>query len=430
MKKIIHLVLAIIFPVVLLAQWEPISTAPDSKHYGSVKFFSDDIGFLLGSQGLFLKTQDGGDTWDEIEFLGDWYPMKDVYMYGSNKVVGLAVGEPPMSYLFQVSYNSGGAWLPVSDEIVGTTAFDFQLPNLSLGYCGSLLMNGSSYYCGIYKLSDVGLNTQTELVWNEGLAGTVNHILAVDEQVVLASYRAEYPEKSFVLRSNDQGDSWYKTLQLEQLNAFRKLDVSVDGDCIYTLSGDSVFYSMDKGENWEGHSFVLHTLELLSRQEAYGVIRTSGGGSFIDTFNLAYTNDAWQTWSIQHKVPFEMMIIDHNNVVQMVNETTGYWACDDELFKTTNGGFVSVPEIPVTGLTDLKIMPNPASSHIKIEIPNGAHQGAVVVYNNSGAKVFGHKVGDTDDFLNINTSTWPAGLYQISISGKQGKVASGKVVIK
>jgi hypothetical protein len=431
-KILLQFIMVISFPILLSAQWEYIYTLETGHQLNNIKFFNDETGFLLGTQALLLKTEDGGDSWDEILFPSSFSSMADVYIYGSNKIVGLGIDDPPSIIFnqFQVSYNSGGAWIPVDEDILAATSFDFQLPNLSLGYCGSMIISDTSFNCGIYKLIDVGLNTQSELVWDEGLAGTVNHILAIDDQVVVASCQADYPDNSFILRSNDQGTNWNKTLQLEPLNWFRKLDVSVDGNCVYALSWDSVFYSMNQGVSWEGHPCELRALDLISRQEAYGVSETSGFGSFVDTFNLSYTNDAWQTWRVQHKNPFDVMMIDQHHVLQMVNENTGYWAWNNQVYKTINGGFVAVPENQQTAKYSLSISPNPAHNRFKIEIPGDIHKGSVIVYNNLGAIVKEQVFSVSGQAIQIITSSWPAGIYQVAVIGKQGETYSGKVIIK
>jgi len=421
-KVLIQFILAMCFPILLSAQWESVDTPQINSLVNNMKFFNDDTGVLLADYGCIEITFDGGVSWSSVlpPGIGD---MQDFFYFDSDTYV--------------VQSSMANLMLTETDgEIWDYVSIDFMMPDATgflhsqLGYSGALGIENATIGQAIFKLESIGPYAPAQQVYFTGETGYFDHILCINEQEVLASFRADYPLKSFILRSDDQGANWEKTLQIEPLKGFRKLDISVDGNCVYALSWDSVFYTMDKGISWEGHPCELRALDLISRQEAYGVIETSGFGTFVDTSNLAYTNDAWQTWAVQHKLPFDVMMMDRNNILQMVNENTGYWAWNNQLYKTTNGGFVSVPDNHQTVKPGLFITPNPAYSHIKIEIPGSIHMGRVIVFNNLGTKVKEQQFSVPEQILQINTSKWQAGVYQVAIFSEQGEIFSGKVIIK
>jgi hypothetical protein len=268
------------------------------------------------------------------------------------------------------------------------------------------------------------------------LHGYFDNFLCVSEEVVLASYAIsnENPPlpqyTGLLLLSGDQGNSWQELFQLEPNHQFMKLGLSITGDCVYVLAPGKIYYSTDEGQNWVSETTDLRTVELISREMAYGVQVTSGFGSMVDTFNVVYTNNGWETAATQLKIPFDPSYADQYNHLQFVNETTGFYAFNNQLYKTTNGGFVSVNENIAINPFELSITPNPAKDWTSIgyTLPDSETEGVIKISDVNGniVQTFtvsgeqGSKIWDT---RNIKPGVY---FYEFVVNGYSN---TGKIIV-
>ena len=75
---------------------------------------------------------------------------------------------------------------------------------------------------------------------------------------------------------------------------------------------------------------------------------------------------------------------------------------------------VSVEDVPVPRL-EISIYPNPASTHITIEIP---YQGQLSVLNLQGQELIIHQIEEQKTRIDI--STLPSGVYLVKVTGEKG----------
>lgn len=88
---------------------------------------------------------------------------------------------------------------------------------------------------------------------------------------------------------------------------------------------------------------------------------------------------------------------------------------------------------PLTGVADdfsaasvLTIFPNPASDQIQIELPSNGIEKNIKIVDASGRSIFAQSTGK--DFLQINTASFPLGVYYISVLSSEG-ASNGSFVI-
>jgi hypothetical protein len=298
-------------------------------------------------------------------------------------------------------------------------------------------MEGSITGQAIYKLEGIGPDQPAEQVYFTEEEGYFDHILCLNDEIVLASFKISdnnppFPQYTgMLLRSDDQGSTWEQVLHLSDNQTFQKICLSVDGNCLYAHTTEGMFYSMDEGMTWENQPVSLVTVDLLSRQEAYGVVVTSGGfGSMIDTMNLAYTNDAWQSWTAQLKTPFDPFYIDRSQHLQMLDENTGYYAYNNQLYKTTNGGWVSIGEKPAGNLIELIITPNPAKGSFVVGLPVTGSEVTIKVFDSRGSVIFSKEIDPNQHSMQIDAPTYSPGIYFISLEDVSGKQVKSKLVIR
>lgn len=431
MKKSIYFIIAMIFPLVLSAQWQQIYSTTDVYLLNNIKFFDEQTGVLLADNGFIKMTQDGGQSWEQIIYPNQMASMADFFVFGNSNY--LALGNNWGNSSFMVSTNSGALWNEVSPNIFFPQAVDFL--NSNLGFCAAFDIESSITGQVIYKLGGIGPDQPAEQVYFTEQEGYFDHILCLNDEVVLASFEVSdnnppFPQYTgMLLRSDDQGSTWTQVLQLNDNNMFHKIGLSLDGTCLYAHTWEGVFYSMDEGVTWENQQVSLVIVDLLSRQEAYGVVVTSGFGSMIDTMNLAYTNDSWQSWTAQLKIPFDPFYIDRSQHLQMLNANIGYFAYNNQLFKTTNGGWVSIDEKPTGNLAELIITPNPAKGSFVVGLPGTGSEATIKVCDSRGSVIFSKEIDHGRQSLLIDASQWRPGIYFISLEDVSGKQAKSKLVI-
>ncbi|HZK07301.1 MAG TPA: T9SS type A sorting domain-containing protein [Bacteroidales bacterium] len=431
MKKSIYFIIVMIFPVVLSAQWQEIYSTTDVFLLNNIKFFDEQTGVLLANDGFIKMTQDGGQSWEQIIYPNQTASMADFFVFGNNNYLALANNWGNSS--FMVSTNSGASWNEVSPNIFFPQAVDYF--NSNLGFCAAFDIESSITGQAIYKLGGIGPDQSAEQVYFTELEGYFDHIFCLNDEVVLASFEISDNNPPFpqytgtLLRSDDQGSTWAQVLQLSDNKMFQKIGLSLDGTCLYAHTWDEVFYSMDEGLTWETQPISLVTVDLLSRQEAYGVVITSGFGTMIDTLNLAFTADAWQSWTAQLKIPFDPFYIDRSLHLQMLSANTGFYSYYNQLFKTTNGGWVGIDEQPAGNLAELVVTPNPAKESFWVGRPGTGIEATIKVFDSRGSVIFSKAIDHDRQSLQIDASTWRPGIYFISLEDVSGKQTKSKLVI-
>ena len=90
-----------------------------AKHIFSIAFTPDGIGWMVGNQGVFQRSDDGGKTWQQVTSLNQSFMNKSWWAVQFNNTgVGLAVGE---NGALALTRDSGNTWEPqplaISDHL-------------------------------------------------------------------------------------------------------------------------------------------------------------------------------------------------------------------------------------------------------------------------------------------------------------------------
>jgi hypothetical protein len=115
-----------------------------------------------------------------------------------------------------------------------------------------------------------------------------------------------------------------------------------------------------------------------------------------------------------------------------VNETTGYYALNNQLYKTTNGGFVSIPENPNPSLCKLTATPNPAKESVNFECGNiqNLQNARLCCYDVFGTLLHSEPIVQGKNNAGFDISSWPPGMYVAVIYCNGGAVGRSKFVLE
>ena len=78
----------------------------------------------------------------------------------------------------------------------------------------------------------------------------------------------------------------------------------------------------------------------------------------------------------------------------------------------------------------LKVYPNPAHNTIQIQLPFSARNARLVCITSDGRQLYKSDIKDGEREIKVDTSTWPPGIYAMSVSYGSGESMSAKVRIE
>lgn len=206
---------------------------PTRSGLNAVHFHDRNLGWAVGHDGVIVRTQDGGVTWERVYWAPeDENPLLDVWFKNARQ--GFAVGAYGS---FFVTSDGGATWTfrPIGED-------DFHLNQMAAAADGRLYMAAEA---GLFYRSDDGGATWVELP--TPYHGSFFGVLPLDGDSVLV-----FGLRGHLFRSDDSGETWteLETNTVSMLTNSLKL---ADGTIIITGLGGVVLVSRDGG-----HAFSLH----------------------------------------------------------------------------------------------------------------------------------------------------------------------------
>ncbi len=248
--------------------WNLINPHPTSNNINDIYFLDDNYGFVVGMNGLILKTTDGMESWENIINVTE-KTLTSVHFINYNKgaVVGNegAVfittdggnswvdkkGSLPQNYHSVVKYsdentiwigsgntiykttNSGDSWTSYNQPSPFLIADIYPIDNLKCFWCG---------FGGIYKTENGGANWSS--VSTNLYVYQFNKISFVDSQHgwIIGSNKA-------LIKTTNGGTTWTEYSNIEQWDresmvGFRNANVG------FYASQKGLYYTTDGGSNW------------------------------------------------------------------------------------------------------------------------------------------------------------------------------------
>jgi len=332
--------------------WGPIYTGENEKLI-DISFINQNFGIIISEQSI-LKTTDGGLTWNKILEAG---PNTE-YRYCSiadsiNFFIGLFEWVGNHSYI--LSTNDGGITWNQSSVFNGSP-LDLYFINQNVGFyfVGNKIYRtidgginwASTQFPTIYEayisfcdsLNGILMGTYTYVTndggvtWNQANspAESVKDVLEYAPDLIIAA-----GSNKSIYKSTDQGNTWTQLLRLGGGTMIRFTSISVVNNFYYVAGQGAMYKSSDSGENWfsikQGTTEYLYSIDMVNRD--FGI--TVGGNGVIVT-----THNGGAIWEIQNsgtdEYLYSVVCIDTLNAI-----AAGFHGT---IIKTTDGGESWIPK--------------------------------------------------------------------------------------
>lgn len=275
--------------------WTEANRTPTANAMSEGSFVNDQVGFIVGSDGLILRTADGGLTWNRLVAGDRDHDLNSIAINPHSKVVFIGGGKiDSSSTFFQYSLNSGRQWT-----------------NISLG------VNG--------------------IVSSIKFADSLNALLTLQDQT---------SDKTYIFSSSDGGFTWRKVSEqnfiVNQLTIFPSGTGYISG---YNTTFTTPFLKKTQnfGETWQdvnmvsGSSLGEVSISFVSPNIGYVALVSGGQQTIRKTYN---GGESFESLSL----PSNLAITSVARV-KFQTETQGYFIANtintltnNSIFKTIDGG--------------------------------------------------------------------------------------------
>ncbi len=271
---------------IMAQEWTMLNPNPTFNAMHAVSFPSADTGFVVGNNSMVLRTFDGGQTWQELEFPVEGVQIRFVDFRDNNHGIIVA-----WSHILTTS-DAGESWNYTHKQLNGYYV-NAHLIDEELGWVvgsKSILM----------KTNDGGLS------WQEmpatGIYG-VTIEFASPEVGYIAGHITSSGTIPRLLKTTDGGDSWEFLTVPDEVKSIAYMDV-IDEDQIWVaakshmVNYDSThvvfkaYRSMDGGQSWQDFE--------VGRSDGSNVRRIqfndASNGMLMSYSSIYFTTDSGTSW--------------------------------------------------------------------------------------------------------------------------------------
>ncbi len=396
MKKII-LIIILFCSINIFSQWTQINLTTTSG-LNNAFFVDENVGYIVGggdiygypnnTNGIILKTIDGGNTWETI-FSQNQISLNHIFII-NNKIY--AYGKDSLSQSLLVFSDDNGANWTNSTPNFNTDKMQFS-NNI------------------IYFIDNEGSNTLLKKIENNNITTIANGIgvFGVNGNEII------YVNQSFdtIYKSTDYGQNWvqlsgYPSGFGNNQSVFSVIKPFNNKIVIHYTYPNNIAYSNDNGVNWTeilDDSFTSKTT-IINNNTIYSIAQT----------NISATNN-FTNWNTQ---------LEANNqkrAIYFYNDNLGFVLGDNGLlYKTSNGGGLSVNDTILE--KKIKIFPIPTKGTIKIEIAENISIENIHLIDSDGKLIKSFH----SNFNKLKTCNITKGNYILKIITDKG-ILTKKVVI-
>lgn len=255
--------------------WSTIYTL--NKGLRKINFITSMRGFLAGHDNTLLKTVDGGATWTNITVQNDIYYYNQLEFFDANNGVLSAITNGGQLVSYKTT-DSGETWTPVTS----TT----NLQTMDIGYASNNVLYSVGYDQKISKSINSG-NTWTTI--KSGINGMLYFSTSFKDELngVVSGEDGE------VLKTIDGGATWNQVLSTSYENLYVLKYYNTDK--IITGGTDhNIYYSPNAGSSWTALNTTstatgtLYDIEFFANGDA---LLCGSQGSILKSVNFLSTAD-------------------------------------------------------------------------------------------------------------------------------------------
>lgn len=424
-NKALLLLLMVVVGMAKAQQWQELHTGVTEDLYGVCCIDTNTV-FVCGENGLILKTEDGGNSWQEkYRQSGDtWYRIK---FFDSN--IGFVLGDDNNynNKLFK-TIDGGDTWIDMGNP--------FSAYNPTSPYsCDLFLVNSDTLYVACYQLMkstdggnsfsqlEVGWLNDTQDLYFEGNVGYLVWGMIADFQ------------GTHIAKTTDYGASWEEILTFYSENEginktmFHDKDhVSVYGAYNYNENELSFEHNEIRTDNgfetcqWlQNEDLIMDWWPPISgicfSDPQNGVVVYQWEAFTYSGISSYQTQDGGNTWR-------ELNALEGPDIGYPAisgREGVYYLACGSGRVYKLEGTYDKVAEEKEKGF----VFPNPASNTLFV---NGKENSTIIIYNFLGQVLLQQKM--TDEFQKIEIGDFPSGIYFLSIRDGVQSISFQKILKK
>jgi photosystem II stability/assembly factor-like uncharacterized protein len=382
-----------------------------TKDLHDVAFISADTGFVVGADGVAIRTTNGGSNWHQMTLPSKVFEHLDLV---NIRFISPSIGFMSILYgtILRTS-NGGDSWAVVQEGSGNLLAFDF--PTATIGYAAGYTDYDTSSY--LMKTTDGGLTWEMlpMILWR------LNSVSFSDQNNGLAAASTKHnANMRSILRTTDGGLTWIDLKHPAGTYPDGKDDTSdiwsvkyVPGNGWFagmrysSYENNGIYKSTNDGTSWvKVDTNSTRPFGFFDSQVGYAL-----GGRELTYETIRKTTDGGSTWFHQ---PIPKPIGGYSGGIAVPTVLTAYAVGQNGvILKTVDGGGtpLSVEALPHKSDAILRIVNDVSTEHARCIYLDSGELRRLLVYDLLGQIVLSLAVEPETTSLDLDTSTLPSGTY-------------------
>jgi photosystem II stability/assembly factor-like uncharacterized protein len=388
MKKFISNLLFTLLATSLSAQitWHPIS-APTQTQLNCISFGTNQVGFIGGNDSVFMKSIDGGKTWNRLA-------LSIAFTTNMRNVIALQFLDAQNGYILVGPY---GGLYSTSDG--GVTWISEQPNQTNMCFKSSLYFRNAQngFVGGSMCFQGATIANLTNGIWDTvavvGGWDASQQIQAFDFRNNLLGLAVG--SQSTIFRTTDGGATWDSVYASP--DTLNLTDVAFINDTLvyatYATTGlEGALVSFDGGLTWQ-RDFDLATFAYPSFDAALNVAGRPYFGGRVSWGNGGIIFNQTSTWWNYALVPQRIHALALHS--------------DSTVFAVGDSGYVAVNRLPASiGIAEnevaqVSVYPNPAQNTITLSVPEKAIGEALYIFDMRGACVLKTTISEQNQQIDL-----------------------------
>lgn len=294
-------------------------------------FWDNVHGWVLSSTGVFLKTEDGGISWNEVctSCFGD--VVTDGFFPDPHH--GWVVSEKNYEEEIYYTESGGNTWVQLNSESNDIYRLYFFDDLNGFGITSTQLTSGNYKF---YRTSDGGITwqDQTHIISEE--TSSFTGVQAINENTCIVIGRKKGVSAiGEIFKTTNGGETW-SSLYSGNLTWFWDICFVTPDSGWVVGSASKILFTADGGSSWveqnSNYPYRLWAVDFTDSRHGW-----AAGGDYFDGGVILHTSDGGLNWSIQwrEQVVGKSMVFD----VDFIDSQNG-WAVNrgGDMLHTSDGG--------------------------------------------------------------------------------------------